>query len=47
MLVVPNTIGIKLGNILQGTAEGPLGITALLLRALAALIVLELRRRRP
>ena len=31
MLAVQNTIGIKLGNFLQGNAEGPLGIGALLL----------------
>jgi hypothetical protein len=46
MLDVPNTIGIKFGNILQGTAEGPLGIIALLVLALAALVAIELRQRR-
>jgi hypothetical protein len=30
MLAVQNTIGIKLGNVLHGSAEGPLGIGALL-----------------
>ena len=28
MLTAQNAIGIKLGNALQGTAEGPLGIGA-------------------
>jgi uncharacterized integral membrane protein len=31
MFAGPNTIAIKLGDYLQGTAEGPLGIGALLL----------------
>jgi uncharacterized integral membrane protein len=31
MFAGPNTIAIKLGDYLQGTAEGPLGIAALLI----------------
>jgi uncharacterized protein (TIGR03382 family) len=44
MLAVQNTIGIKLGNVLQGSAEGPLGIGALL--AIAVLFAAIFRRRR-
>jgi hypothetical protein len=42
----PNTIAIKLGDYLQGTAEGPLGIGALLLIFLTAFAIAEIRRRR-
>jgi hypothetical protein len=40
MLTVQNTIGIKLGNVLQGTAEGPLGIGGLLLIALLVSVLI-------
>jgi hypothetical protein len=43
MLAVQNTIGIKLGNVLQGSAEGPLGIGALLV--IAVLLALIFCRR--
>jgi uncharacterized integral membrane protein len=46
MFAGPNTIGIKLGDYLQGTAQGPLGIGALLLILLTALVIAEIRRRR-
>ena len=39
----PNTIVIKLGDYLQGTAEGPLGIGALLL--IAVLVFVLCRRK--
>jgi hypothetical protein len=39
MLTVPNTIAIKLGSVLQGSAEGPLGIGALLLIVAAVLAI--------
>jgi uncharacterized integral membrane protein len=42
MLAVQNTIGINLGNVLQGHAEGPLGIGALLL--IAAMVLIASRR---
>jgi uncharacterized integral membrane protein len=42
MLAVQNTIGINLGNILQGHAEGPLGIGALLL--IAGMVLIAFRR---
>jgi uncharacterized integral membrane protein len=45
MLAVPNTIGIKLGDFLQGNADGPLGIGALLLIVLALIALTALRRR--
>jgi uncharacterized integral membrane protein len=45
MFAGPNTIAIKLGDYLQGTAEGPLGIGALLiiLLCLVALVVMARR----
>jgi uncharacterized integral membrane protein len=45
MLTVQNTIGIKLGA-LQGTAEGPLGIGALLVIALLVATI-SCRRKPP
>jgi hypothetical protein len=42
MLGVQNTIGINLGSLLQGHAEGPLGRGALLL--IAAMVLIALRR---
>jgi uncharacterized integral membrane protein len=42
MFAVQNTIGINLGNVLQGHAQGPLGIGALLL--IAAMVLIALRR---
>jgi hypothetical protein len=44
MLTVQNTIAIKLGNSLQGSAEGPLGIGALLLIVFAVLAWAAWRR---
>jgi uncharacterized integral membrane protein len=43
MLAVQNTIGIKLG-ILQGTAEGPLGIAALLMIAVIVAAIVYWRK---
>lgn len=45
MFTGPNTIAIKLGDYLQGSAKGPLGIGALLiiLFCIAALVVLARR----
>jgi hypothetical protein len=45
MLAVQNAIGIKLGNVLQGTAEGPLGIGALLV--IAVLVAIVVCRHKP
>jgi len=45
MLTAPNTIAIKLGDYLQGTAEGPLGIGALLI-VLFCIVALVLMARR-
>ena len=45
MLTVQNTIGIKLANALQGTAEGPLGIGALLV--IVVLFAIIFRRQSP
>jgi hypothetical protein len=45
MFTGPNTIAIKLGDYLQGTAEGPLGIGALLL-ILCGIAALALLARR-
>ena len=39
MLAVHNTISIKLGDSLQGNAEGPLGIGALLVIAMLAAVI--------
>jgi hypothetical protein len=47
MFVGPNTIAIKLEDYLQGTAEGLLGIGALLLIALALIAFAEMRSSRP
>jgi hypothetical protein len=44
MLAVQNTIGINLGNVLQGYAEGPLGIGALLVITLLVAVILCRRR---
>jgi hypothetical protein len=44
MLAVQNTIGIKLGNVLQGSAEGPLGIGALLVIAVLLSFIFCRRR---
>jgi hypothetical protein len=38
MLAVQNSVGFSLGSILQGNAEGPLGISALLLITAMVLI---------
>jgi hypothetical protein len=46
VLTVQNTIGIKLG-VLQGTAEGPLGIGALVLIAMLVTALICCRRRDP
>jgi hypothetical protein len=46
MFAGPNTIAIKIGDYLQGTAEGPLGIAALLVVFLTAFAIAEIRRRR-
>jgi hypothetical protein len=46
MFAGPNTIAIKIGDYLQGTAEGPLGIGALLVVFLTAFAIAEIRRRR-
>jgi uncharacterized integral membrane protein len=43
MLTVQNTIGIKLG-VLQGTAEGPLGIGALLVIAVMVAVIVCWRK---
>jgi uncharacterized integral membrane protein len=45
MFAGPNTIAIKFGNYLQGTAKGPLGIGALLiiLLGVAALVLVSRR----
>jgi hypothetical protein len=42
----PNTIAIKLGNCLQGTAEGPLGIGALLIIMFCIFAVVVMARRK-
>jgi hypothetical protein len=39
MLAVQNTISIKLGDSLQGSAEGPLGIGALLVIAMPVAVI--------
>jgi hypothetical protein len=39
MLAVQNTISIKLGDSLQGSAEGPLGIGALLVIAMLVAVI--------
>jgi uncharacterized integral membrane protein len=39
MLAVQNTISIKLGDSLQGNAEGPLGIGALLVIAMLVAVI--------
>lgn len=47
MFAGPNTIAVKLGDYLQGTAEGPLGIGALLIILVCiAALVLTARRSR-
>ena len=43
MLAVQNTIALKFGNYFEGSAEGPLGIGALLL--VVVLFALIFRRR--
>jgi hypothetical protein len=46
MLTVQNTIALKLGNVLQGSAEGPpLGIGALLVIVIAIIALAESWRR--
>jgi hypothetical protein len=40
-----NTVAIKLGSVLQGSADGPLGIGALLLIAFALIALAALWRR--
>jgi hypothetical protein len=45
MLTVQNTITIKFGNNFEGSAEGPLGIGALL--AISLLVATIFRRRKP
>jgi hypothetical protein len=45
MLTVQNAIGIKLGNFLQGSAEGPLGIGALLIITAMLLVWMIAMRR--
>jgi hypothetical protein len=45
MLAVQNTIAIKFGNNFEGSAEGPLGIGALLVISL--LVATIFRRRKP
>jgi len=47
MLAVQNTIGINLGNVLQGHAEGPLGIGALIVIAMLIAAVIFCRRNSP
>ncbi len=47
MLVVQNTIGINLGNVLQGHAEGPLGMGALLLITLLVAVLISGRQNPP
>jgi hypothetical protein len=46
MPIVQNTIALKLGNVLQGSAEGPLGIGALLVIVIAVIALAESWRRR-
>ena len=46
MLTGPNTIAIKLGDFLQGSAEGPLGIGALLLVFTVIVLAAKLRGKR-
>jgi hypothetical protein len=46
MFAGPNTIAINLGDYLQGKAEGPLGISALLIIFVVIVLAAELRRRR-
>ena len=46
MLTVQNTISITLGNVLRGSADGPLGIGALLIIVLAVIALAEIRWRR-
>lgn len=45
MFAGPNTIAIKLGDYLQGTAEGPLGIGALLIIMFCVLALVGMARR--
>jgi len=45
MFAGPNKLAIKLGDYLQGSAEGPLGIGALLI-ILFCIVALALRARR-
>jgi hypothetical protein len=47
LLTVQNSLGLKFGNILQGTAEGPLGIGALLLIAMALIALAAMHWQRP
>jgi hypothetical protein len=44
MLTVQNAIGIKLGNVLQGSAKGPLGIGALLVITVLFAVIFCRRR---
>ena len=45
MFAGPNTIAIKLGDYLQGTAEGPLGIGALLIILFCGAVLFVMARR--
>lgn len=45
MFAGPNTIAINLGDYLQGKAEGPFGIAALLMIFIVIVAATELHRR--
>jgi hypothetical protein len=45
LLAVQNSLGLKFGNFLQGTAKGPLGIGALLI--ITVLVAVIFCRRNP